>query len=58
MLIVAIIVSMALSPLACQYGVELARCGARFGACFFLLLGFGVEACEEVANDEVCDQGL
>jgi len=33
-----------LSPLAGQYGVEFARRGRRFRTCFFLLLGFGVEA--------------
>ena len=45
---------MALSSLACEYSVEFAICGGGFGACFFLLLGFGVESRQEVAYDEVC----
>jgi len=45
---------MALSPLAGQDGVEFAIRSGGFGACFFLLLGFGVESRQEVAYDEVC----
>jgi hypothetical protein len=58
-LVVAVIVSAATaSALARQYGAEFAICGRGFGACFFFLLRFGVEAREEVADDKVCYQRL
>lgn len=56
--LVAVILAIALPPLARQYGVEFAVCGRGFGACFLLLLGFGVEAREQVADDKVGYQGL
>jgi hypothetical protein len=53
-LVIAIVVSaMALSPLPCQDGVEFPRRGRGFGACFLFLLGFGIEAREQIPYDEV-----
>ena len=57
-LVFAVILVVALPPFAGQYGVELACGGRGFGACFFFLLGFRVEAGEEVADYKVGDQWL
>jgi hypothetical protein len=56
--IVAVVLAVAFPPLAAQDGIEFAGRGGGFGACFFLLLGVGVEPGEEVANDKVGYQGL
>jgi hypothetical protein len=47
-----------LAPLARKNGVEFARGGGGFGACLLLLLGFGVEAGQQIADDKVGNQRL
>lgn len=55
---IAVVLAMTHSPFASQNGIELA-CGCRrFGACFFFLLGLGVESSEEVADDKVGNERL
>ena len=56
--VVAVEFAVALPPLAAQDGIEFAGRGGGFGACFFFLLGVWIESCEQVADDEVGDQGL
>jgi hypothetical protein len=53
LVIVAVVLAVAFPPLAAQDGIEFAGRGGGFGACFFFLLGVGVEPCEQVADDKV-----
>lgn len=57
-LVIAVVLAVALAALAGQDGVELAGGGRCLGAGLFLLLGVGVEAREQVADDKVGDQRL
>jgi hypothetical protein len=47
-----------LAPLARENGVEFARGGGGFGACLLFLLGFGIEAGQQIADDKVGNQRL
>ena len=51
--IFTIILAIAFSPFTCENSIEFASCGRGLCAGFFFLLGFGIEAREQVANDEV-----
>ena len=51
--IFAVVLAIAFPPFACENGVEFACCGCGFGAGFFFLLGFRIEAREQVADDKV-----
>lgn len=53
-----VVLAVAFAPFAGENGVEFAGCGGGLGACLFLLLGVGVEAGKQVADDEVGYEGL
>jgi hypothetical protein len=50
-----VVLAIAFPPFTCENGIEFASGSRGFGPGFFFLLGFRIEAREQVADDKVCD---